>query len=158
MEKPTIGVPEKKAGKGRPPSLLKTDVMPTKVCDIVKNLCTGDWKTYTVRDTAKGPLVLDVWVQEVYKWDGSAADCRRELLVVHRNRKEAGDEYKYSLSNGDLSKHTWLQLAKAQSQRNFIERSFQDAKQEAGMSKYQVRAGWHGIITLHWSCSVCSLC
>lgn len=90
MEKPIIGVPEKKAGKGRPPSLLKTDGVTAKVCDIVKNLRTEDWKTYTIRNTAKGPLVLDVWVQEVYTWDGSAANCRKELLVVHRNRKEAG--------------------------------------------------------------------
>lgn len=150
MQKPTIGVPEKKSQKGRTPSLPKADGVPAKVCDIVKNLCAGDWKTYTIRDTAKGPLVLDVWVQQVYTWDGSAPDCRKELLVVHRNRKEAGDEYKYSLSNGDLSKHTWLQLAKAQSQRYFIERGFQDAKQEAGMSQYQVRGwlAWHHHIAL----------
>ena len=70
--------------------------MPAKVCDIVKNLGVEDWKTYTVRDTAKGPLVLDVWVQEVYTWDGSAADCRKELLVVPRNRKEEGTPTKTS--------------------------------------------------------------
>ena len=146
LEKPTISIPEKQSKRGRNPTLPKADITRTKACDIVKELAEEDWKTYTVRDTAKGPLVIDVWVKEIYTWDETGTDCRKELLVVRRSKNEKGAyEYKYSLSNADINKYSWLQLAKAQAQRYFVERCFEDAKQEAGMSQYQVRGwlAWH---------------
>jgi len=150
-EEPFISIPEKKHAKGRKPSLPKADKARIKVCDIAKNLSEADWKTYSIRDTAKGPLVIDVWVQEIYSWDENQPAGRKELLVVRRNKNEHGGyEYKYSLSNADINKYSSLQLAKAQSQRYFIERGFEDAKQEAGMSQYQVRGwlAWHHHIAL----------
>jgi SRSO17 transposase len=151
IEEPQISIPEKKAKRGRKPSLPKTDKLRTKVCDIVKQLSEQKWKTYTVRDTAKGPLVMDVWVQEICTWDQTDAASRKELLVVRRNKNEKGVyEYKYSLSNADINNYSWLQLAKAQAQRYFVERGFEDAKQEASMSQYQVRGwlAWHHHIAL----------
>lgn len=151
LDKPTISIPEKQSKRGRNPSLPKADKTRTKACDLVKELAEQDWKTYTVRDTAKGPLVIDVWVQEIYTWDETSTGCRKELLVVRRSKNEKGVyEYKYSLSNADINKYSWLQLAKAQAQRYFIERGFEDAKQEAGMSQYQVRGwlAWHHHIAL----------
>jgi SRSO17 transposase len=151
IEKPNISIPSKQSKRGRNPCLLKADKTRTKVCDIAKGLTKEDWKTYTVRDTAKGPLVVDVWVQEVYTWDEEQTDCRKELLVIRRSKNENGEyEYKYSLSNADINKYSWLQLAKAQAQRYFVERGFEDAKQEAGMSQYQVRGwlAWHHHIAL----------
>jgi SRSO17 transposase len=71
--------------------------------------------------------------------------------VIRRNKNKEGEyEYKYSLSNADASKYSWLQLAKAQAQRFFVERGFEDAKQEVGMSQYQVRGwlAWHHHIAL----------
>jgi SRSO17 transposase len=151
VEKPSISIPEKQHKRGRKPSLPKADKTRTKVCDIVKELSEQEWKTYTVRDTAKGPLIMDVWVQEIYTRDAPDTDCRKELLVVRRGENEKGVyEYKYSLSNGDINKYSWLQLARTQAQRYFIERGFEDAKQEAGMSQYQVRGwlAWHHHIGL----------
>lgn len=151
IEKPTISIPAKQSKRGRKPTLPKADKTRTKACDIAKELTQEDWKTYTVRDTAKGPLVIDVWVQEVYTWDEEQTDCRKELLVIRRNKNDKGEyEYKYSLCNADINKYSWLQLAKAQAQRYFVERGFEDAKQEAGMSQYQVRGwlAWHHHIAL----------
>ncbi len=151
IEKPNISIPSKQFKRGRKPSLPKADKPRIKVCDIAKGLTKEDWKTYTVRETAKGPLVIDVWVQEVYTWDEEQTNCRKELLVIRRSKNESGEyEYKYSLSNADINKYSWLQLAKAQAQRYFVERGFEDAKQEAGMSQYQVRGwlAWHHHIAL----------
>ena len=151
LEKPTICIPDKKKGKGRKPTLLQTDRMPVKVCDIAKSLTANQWKTYSVRDTAKGPLVIDVWVQEVYTWDEHSEQSAKEVLVIRRDKNKEGKyEYKYSLTNADFNKYSWLQLAKAQAQRYFVERGFEDAKQEIGMSQYQVRGwlAWHHHIAL----------
>ena len=92
-----------------------------------------------------------MWVQQIYSWDTTATDSRKELLVVRRSKNEKGVyEYKYSFSNADINNHSWLQLAKAQAQRYFAERGVEDAKQEAGMSQYQVRGwlAWHHHIAL----------
>src|SRR5215213_7137323 len=50
----------------------------------------------------------------------------------------------------NINKYSWLQLARAQAQRYFVERGFEDAKQEAGMSQYQLRGwlAWHHHIAL----------
>ena len=151
IEKPNISIPLKKSKKGRPAFLLQADKPSIKVCDIVKGLAEENWKTYSVRDTVKGPLVIDMWVQQIYSWDTTATDSRKELLVVRRSKNEKGVyEYKYSLSNADINSYSWLQLAKAQAQRYFVERGFEDAKQEGGMSQYQVRGwlAWHHHIAL----------
>ena len=148
---PAIYIPEAKQTRGRKPSQSQTDEPRAKVCDIAQRLQPQDWKTYNIRDTAKGPLVVDVWVQEIYTWDEKQATARKELIVIRRNKNKEGDyEYKYSLSNADASKYSWLQLAKAQAQRFFVERGFEDAKQEVGMSQYQVRGwlAWHHHIAL----------
>lgn len=115
---PLISIPEKKKAKGRKPTLLQTDEPQTKVSDIAQRVSPQDWKTYSIRDTAKGPLVIDVWVQEIYTWDGKQEAARKELLVIRRNKNSDGNyEYKYSLSNADVNKYSWLQLAKVQAQR-----------------------------------------
>jgi SRSO17 transposase len=151
LEEPTISIPEKKAKRGRTPLLPKADKPLVKVCDIAKALTDEQWKTYTVRNTAKGPLVIDMWVQEIYTWDQKDDQWRKELLVIRRNKNEKGIyECKYSLSNADVNKYSWLQLAKAQAQRYFVERGFEDAKQEVSMSQYQIRGwlAWHHHIAL----------
>lgn len=65
-EKHNISIPEKHSKRGRAPSLPKADKASIKVCDIVKGLAEENWKTYSVRDTAKGPLVIDVCVYSKY--------------------------------------------------------------------------------------------
>jgi len=131
--------------------LPKADAPRIKVSDIAENAPQQDWKTYTVRDTAKGPLVIDALVKEVFTWDEKATTCNKEILVIRRSKNEKGNyEYKYSLSNTDINKYSWLQLSQAQAQRFYVERSFEDAKQEVGMSQYQVRGwrAWHHHIAL----------
>ena len=79
-------------------------------------------------------------------------------MVIRRSKNDNGEyEYKYSLSNADINKYSWLQLARAQAQRYFVERGFEDAKQEAGMSQYQLRGwlAWHHHIALVMLSSVC---
>ena len=90
MEKADISIAAKKFKRGRNLSLPKADTIRTKACDIVKGLREEECKTYTVRDAAKGSLVIDVWGQEIYSWDQQDRDCRKELLVVRGSKNEKG--------------------------------------------------------------------
>jgi SRSO17 transposase len=66
-------------------------------------------------------------------------EARGCMLVV---RREEDGSHNYSL--GNVPEETgWERLACMQGQRFFIERAFQDAKNELGMAHYEVR-GWRG--------------
>jgi SRSO17 transposase len=94
-----------------------------------------------LRSTTKEPLEYRIWVREVWQWEKGSEQARRRLLVV---RQEADGSHKYSLSNAP-SDTAWERLGYMQAQRFWIERAFQDAKSELGMSQYEVRSwrGWH---------------
>ena len=61
------------------------------------------------------------------------------------SRNLADNKIKYSLSNADFTKTPIERLAYMQAQRYWVERAFQEAKSELGMSDYQVRKwlSWH---------------
>ena len=156
LESPNLAVPERNGVQGRTPTLLRADKHPIKACDYMKGLGESDWKHYTLRDTAKGALKADIHVKEIFTWDENTDKILKELLVIRRIKKEGKREeedlyeYKYSLSNVEYDKYSWLQLGQVQAQRYFVERGFQDAKKEMGMSEYQVRGwlAWHHHIAL----------
>lgn len=52
---------------------------------------------------------------------------------------------KYSISNGDIEAYSHREFAYFVSQRYWVERSFDNAKNELGMSDYQIRKwqSWH---------------
>lgn len=146
LDCPEIFVPERTSIKGRIPARLKANTPVSKVLDLAKKLDESLWKEYYIRNTTKGILKANIWVKTVYTWDGKSSVPRKELLVVRRITNDKGvHEYKCSLSNALEQNHTWLELAQVQAQRYFVERSFQETKQQAGMSEYQVRGwlAWH---------------
>ncbi len=62
-------------------------------------------------------------------------------------RKDVDGIIRYSLSN---SRYKFAKLAYMQGQRYFIERAFQDAKQQVGLNQYQTRsyAGWYRHVSM----------
>lgn len=146
LERPDIFVPERTSTKGRNPVRFKASTQLHKVINLAKGSDESSWKELHIRNTTKGALKANIWVKKVYTWDGKSSAPRQELLVVQRVTNGKGaHEYKSSLSNAPEEKHSWLELAQVQAQRYFVERSFQEAKQQAGMSDYQVRGwlAWH---------------
>lgn len=146
LECPEIFIPERTAIKGRPPVRLKANTPSYKVLSLAKDLEESSWKEFHIRNTTKGALKANIWVKKVYTWDGKSSSPRQELLVVRRITNEKGvHEYKFSLANVTEDQYSWLELAQVQAQRYFVERSFQEAKGQAGMSEYQVRGwlAWH---------------
>ncbi|MFH1146403.1 MAG: hypothetical protein V1736_01695 [Pseudomonadota bacterium] len=86
---------------------------------------------------------MDLLTQRVWVWIDTKQTVRQWRLVVRRE-VSIRDTIKHSLSNAPTE--TPLdRLAFMQGQRYFVERSFQNAKESAGMDQYQIRGrrAWH---------------
>jgi SRSO17 transposase len=106
------------------------------------------WTTYRVKDTEKGPLVLNVRETIFHpSWDSA----RKLRMVITQN--VLTNELKYFLSN-DTASHLGLLLTVAFS-RWMVERSFEDAKQEIGLGHFEMRK-YHAI-QRHFAVSMVSL-
>ncbi len=143
---PVLYLPERQGEKGRIPSRYKTDDKPLEVQELCPPLSSKKWKQIRLRKTGKGDLVCMGYVQTIYTWDGESADWTEQQLIIRATQtKHGGWEYKFALSNAAGDEFSPEELVRMQSQRYFVERSSQDAKQEAGMSDYQVRGwlAWH---------------
>lgn len=149
LSEPDISLPVKNPGKGRAPTRLQADIAPTRLDGYVNKLRKGDWARAKIRKTAKGWLRLKVHTVVVWVWDGVEQGARKRTLVITKT-EDKRPKIKYSFSNGAIDQFTPKEYAGFQSQRYWIERTFDDAKNELGMSDYQIRkwVGWHHHISL----------
>lgn len=131
LEKPELGIPDRKSHRGRSPSQVQV-LRGEAVCvdRLIKQL---DWKLIQVRTTERGYLCERFAARRVWTvYEGTAVE---EWLVV---REEADGKYRYALCNA--SSDTPLErLAGWKCQRYFIERANQDAKSEFGWDELQAR-------------------
>jgi hypothetical protein len=138
LQEPHFSVPEKKSGRGRPPTGLKSDCPCIRLDDYIATVDEGAWVEEKIRKTAKGWLVLKIHKTNVWMRDTKTGEVFRQTLIVTRTT-DGCDEIKYSLSNGELDAYTHKEYAYFQAQRYWVERTFQDAKSELGLSDYQTR-------------------
>ena len=148
LEAPCPVLPEKTAGRGRPPTRYQVNTDGIKVKEVVTALDDSAFKEFCFRDGSKGGKRRKVYVEEVYTWNGEEATPRQERLIVSKNLD--GSDVKYSLCHEQAGAFSWCDLLYMQMQRFWVEQSLKDAKSELGMSEYQVRTwrAWHHHITL----------
>jgi SRSO17 transposase len=148
LEDPCPYIPEKQGAKGRHPSLYKTDTLPMTVAKWASEQPDNVWQRITTRDSTKGRLQVDILTQQVWVWLDKK-QCVRKWHLVVRRECDSQQTIKYSLSNAPTETSP-ERLAYMQGQRFFVERSFQDAKETAGMDHYQVRGwlAWHHHMTM----------
>lgn len=130
-------------GKGRKPTLYKTDEKSMRVDKWALAQPASAWQRKTLRVGTKGTVTYEYLSKQVWVWKKGSDEVRLWHLIVRRDPESCSD-YKYSFSNAP--KNTSLKrLAFMQGQRYWIERSFEDGKNECGMADYQVRGwvGWH---------------
>jgi len=141
IEEPEYGIPPKKGICGRKRSLIKIlNTIPVSVDEIQKTIVR--WRIIRIRDSTDGFLEVKFTALRVWRSD---KDVNKPIPVWLLIRKDLDDSnVKYSLCNAS-SLLTLSKLARMQSERYWIERSFQDAIDLAGMDDYQVRNwdAWH---------------
>ena len=146
LERPEYGVPAKFSLKGRPPSRVKVlNTQPIRVDEIMNK--KEQWRILRVRKSMSGFLEVKFYALKVWRID---KDVQEPLPVWLLIRKELDDsKVKYSLCNADHI-NSWDRLVKMQSERYWVERTFQDAIELAGMADYQVRnwQAWHHHVAL----------
>ncbi len=142
LEDPDPLVPPPTSNKGRKPTKLKAQTTPIRVDQWVAQQPAEDWQRIHVRDTTKGKLLVDTVHKRVWLWDGEESQANCWYLIVRREVKK--NKIKYSLSNAPKST-SLKRLAFMQAQRYWIERTFQDAKNQCGLGEYQARKwrSWH---------------
>jgi len=143
LDDPDPIVPPKENPKGRKRTKRHAQTDAIRVDHWVAQQPEADWSSYTLRDSTKGELRVQILHRRVWLWDKKEAQARHWHLIV-RQEANSPETLKYTLSNASeaLSTH---QLAKMQGQRFWVERAFQDGKSEAGMADYQARkwSAWH---------------
>lgn len=144
LSETAIQKPTRTGNRGRPSTKLQADAETIRLDEYVKGLTKQDWSKVKVRKMAKGWLVLNVHVCKVWHWDGEEEQARPRTLVITRSRDKQ-KRTKYSFSNAAIEDYTLKDFAYFQSQRYWVERCFDDTKNEIGLSDYQVRkwVGWH---------------
>jgi len=144
VEEPEIVKPGKTNKKGRPPKKLKALGEQCRIDKYFEKLDNTDWTKEYVRKTTKGWNKLYVHVCEVWVWDGQEKKARKKTLVITKTADKK-PKIKYSFSNGGINDYTNKEYAYFQIQRYWVERTFDDSKNELGMSDYQIRnwTGWH---------------
>lgn len=136
LTEPTFSIPERKGDRGKIPTKIQPDMEPVQLQNYIKSLTDKEFSTEQIRKTAKGWKSSKVRTATVWHWDGKEEKARKRTLLITRSEK-----IKYSLSNGDKEKYTNKEWAYFQCSRYWVERCFDDCKNELGMSGYQV-TGW----------------
>ena len=98
-------------------------------------------RSILLREGENGQVKSMVWSCRVWEWPERESAAEGLWLIV----REASDgSLKYSLSNAPVST-SLARLARWQAGRFYVERCFQDAKSQCGMSQYQARGwrAWH---------------
>lgn len=146
-------VERKPNARGRKPKNIKkfkTDSKSVAVSKLAKKLKKSDWEDIEVRHSTQGMLEVKFYRQTVWIWDDKMESGRKWILLIRKDVSEhEKTTYSYSLCN--LPQDTSNQvLAEYNCARFWIEQSFRNGKQEAGMKDYQVRSwtGWHHHMTM----------
>lgn len=133
LSEPKFSIPERKWNKGRMPTNIQPDIQPIQLQNYIKTLTDKDFTTEHVRQTAKGWKVAKVHTVRVWHWDGNEEKaCKRTLVIT------VSEKTKFSLSNAAKEEYTNKEWSYFQCRRYWVERCFDDCKNELGMSDYQV--------------------
>ncbi len=145
LEKPVLGIPEKKGTRGKAPTKERFLGESCMVRDLRKRVTKEEWKTIRIRQGTKGDVTYSVAIRKVWIVDTIDNTVHEQQLII---RDEANSKFKYSLSNNmDADRET---LARVQAQRYWIERAFQDGKQKVGLGDYESTKwlAWYGHVAL----------
>jgi SRSO17 transposase len=131
LERPVLGVPERRSKRGRPPTQVQ--VLQGEAVPVDSLRAQAHWHTLRIRATDRGELCDPFAACRV--WTVHEGEAVEDWLVM---RKEADGKHSYALCNAPQATPL-VQLADWKCQRYFIERSNQEAKSELGWDELQAQ-------------------
>lgn len=138
LSEPSWKMP-KYSGRGRRRLKEKPSRTPIQVRDYMQSLTRKDFKLLAIRNGTKGQLKARYHLRKVWLLHEATEEFVEMHLLI---RQDLDGRIKYAL--GDFPGRTNIKrMAKAQAQRVFVERIFEEGKNIAGMADYQVRS-WNG--------------
>lgn len=138
LQEPSWKIPPY-SGRGKRFSKEHPDKKAVKVRDYMHALKLQNFKLLTIRNGAKGVLQARYHMRKVWVLHKPSKTFLQLYLLI---RKNADGTTKCALGF-DCQHRSMLQMAKAQAQRVFIERIFEEGKNIVGMGDYQTRS-WTG--------------
>ena len=149
LELPQLYIPTKKDGRGRTPTNYVCNIQPISLKDLIKQIKEEQWQTITHRHGTKGPLTRKAVIIDVHIWKAERGTAIESLQIIISTETD-GSEIKYSLCHNVVGKMTLECALFRQMQRYWIERAFQNVKEQLGLHQYQVRSwkAWYHHIAL----------
>lgn len=149
LQNPQPFIPEKQGKKGRTPVRYHSDSAKVLPKDLLKEVEETAWQTITHRQGTKGNLTRKAVIFDVFVWTPERKD-RVEILQLIISTEPDGSEVKYSLGYDPNGKMPLNDGLCRQMQRYWVERAFQNVKEQLGMQQYQVRSwkAWYHHIAL----------
>jgi SRSO17 transposase len=138
LEKPAPFVP-KNSGRGRTRTRYVIAEEKISLKNLPEKTEENQWHGIEYREGTKGKLTREAVLKKVWTWQKGTDQIEEAELLI--SRKLDKTEVKYSLCDAP---HAELSLEVAlfrQMQRYWIERAFQEIKEQIGLAQYQVR-GW----------------
>lgn len=138
LDKPCPVVPER-SGRGRRRTRFVIEEEKLSLKNLIGEIEEQEWKTIKYREGTKGGLVREAVLKKVWIWKKGTAEIEEAQILI--SRKLDKTEVKYSLCY-EPNKELSVEIALfRQMQRYWIERAFQEIKEQTGLHQYQVR-GW----------------
>lgn len=129
----------KGAVKGRHRTRLVIDEESVSLKELITQIEDKQWRRVKYRDGTKGEMVREAVLKKVWLWKKGTLEIEAGELLI--SRKLDKTEVKYSLCHEPHKEVKLEQLLYRQMQRYWIERGFQEIKEQIGLHQYQVR-GW----------------
>lgn len=139
LEKPLPYVPKSSGGRGRNRSRLVIDQEKISLKNLIKQIPAKEWTRIKYREGTKGVLVREAVLKKVWIWKKGAEEIEESAVLI--SRKLDGSEVKHSLCYEPKEELSVEASLYRQMQRYWIERAFQEIKEQIGLHQYQVR-GW----------------
>jgi SRSO17 transposase len=138
------------SGRGRPPKRRQPVGVAQAIQTVVAAAARAPWPVYPHREGTKGPLRRRALLVPVWLWQADEQTAQAVELLV--SSELDGSEVKYSLcyTPPGAPALTVRTAVQRQMQRYWIERTFQEAKQQLGLHQAQTRSwpAWYHHVAL----------
>lgn len=148
LNRPEMVIPENK-GRGRKNILPRPNKKGISIRNYEKSLTNENYQKIDIRKGTKGTLTGHFHMRKVWVLCHKSGNFLPLNLLIRKNQDGS---IQYALGYHPI-KATLKGMARAQAQRAFVERVFEEGKNIVGMADYQVRS-WEGF---HRHMALCSL-